>query len=171
MTQTRTYQIEVTITVDDEDADLLSITDKRYATGAMQKHATMSVINNVTLKSMIGMHRIILARQGVYYDKGFVADHTDGDNGNNRRKNLRVVTSRQNRLTSSSGADKQSMYLGVSWSEPRNKWIASVSWRHMGKGFAKYLGGYDHEQDAAKAYDAYLIEKHIKKPLNFPVEV
>lgn len=172
MTATRKYQIEIEITVDDEDADLLTKLDAVYNSGQMVKRAQHAAINSIYSGGYNGLHRVVLARQGITYGKGFVADHADNNNANNTRKNLRVVTTRQNILTGGGGSSaKQSMYMGVTWSRGSEKWTSQVGFRHNGKGVAKNLGLYDTEIKAAEAYDDYLVANGIDKPLNFPTRI
>lgn len=90
------------------------------------------------------MHRAIL---GVTSSDLHV-DHINHDALDNRRVNLRVTTPQQNswnqRATIGSSAFK-----GVCWHKDTGKWYAQI--RHMNK--RQYLGVYESEIDAAKAYD------------------
>jgi hypothetical protein len=88
-----------------------------------------------------------------------VIDHIDGDNSNNRLRNLRDVTiavNTQNRrkpmLSNKSG------YLGVSWDKTRGKWRASI--RPSG-GLPIILGSFD---DPTKAHAAYVRAKRKYHP-------
>ena len=59
-----------------------------------------------------------------------------------------------------------SKYFGVSWSKELEMWMAVV-W-DAGKRY--HLGGFDNEIDAARAVDAFIVKKRLKKELNFPDE-
>jgi hypothetical protein len=60
-----------------------------------------------------------------------------------------------------------SKYRGVSWSNRSSKWLALI--RDDGK--RHYIGCFEDEEDAAKAYDRAARAKHGKKAqLNFPAE-
>jgi len=94
-------------------------------------------------KRSLSMHRMIMNEP-----KGMIVDHKDGNGLNNRRSNLRVCTTSQNhqnrRRTFGS-----SRYKGVHWDKKSNKWAAAIT----DKGKYKFLGHFDDEVEAAKAYD------------------
>ena len=57
-----------------------------------------------------------------------------------------------------------SKYFGVNWSKEREMWIAVV----WDAGKSHHLGGFDNEIAAARAVDAFIVQKRLKKELNFP---
>jgi len=75
----------------------------------------------------------------------------NGDGLDNRRENLRIVTAAQNNYNRHpEKRPKTSRYKGVSMNRKSNRWQA-----HIKKGDERrYLGLYDSEQDAARAYNA-----------------
>ncbi len=89
----------------------------------------------------IRMHRLILNAQD-----GQLVDHINGNTLDNRVKNLRIITrsgnSRNKRPTGSS------RFLGVC-KRANGKWFASIK---VDKKYV-YLGLFENEIDAAKAYD------------------
>jgi len=87
------------------------------------------------------MHRKILNAP----DKAQV-DHINGNTLDNRRENLRIVTSRQN--CQNRHNQKSSIYPGVNWFSRDNNWCAHITLN----GKSKYLGYFDNEIDAFKAY-------------------
>lgn len=93
----------------------------------------------------IYLHREIL---GLTKKDGLFADHKNNNGLDNRRENLRTCSKKENNrnaLTRTSST-KSSKYKGVSW-EPRRKWWVVYVGKH------KYLGHYNTELEAAKAYD------------------
>lgn len=94
-------------------------------------------------------HRLIMGAQ-----KGQVVDHINGNSLDNRRCNLRFVTTRQNNLNSKNKSNSKSKFKGVGWSG--NRWQVSI--RHGGKQL--YLGRYKCEIEAAYAYDIASLKYH-----------
>lgn len=77
-------------------------------------------------------------------------DHRDGNKLDNRRSNLRGCSHQENtRAAHKPRKNGSSQYRGVSWDRQKNKWTAYF--RLQGK--KKFLGYFDVESDAARAYD------------------
>jgi hypothetical protein len=77
-------------------------------------------------------------------------DHRDGNGLNNRRKNLRTATTRQNRQGfQRKKKGTSSHFRGVCWKAQVAKWRAQI----QVDGDVKHLGYFSREVDAAKAYD------------------
>jgi hypothetical protein len=90
------------------------------------------------------MHREILNAPP---DK--VVDHIDGTGVNNRQANLRLCTKAQN-LYNSRPRAARSPYKGVRYEKRTGRWVAEIT--HRGR--KHYLGSFEDEAAAAKAYDA-----------------
>jgi hypothetical protein len=95
------------------------------------------------------MHIVILGKK-----EGYVIDHKDGNKLNNKRDNIRHLTVSQN----SQNIKLNNEFIGISFL--RGKYQANCS--------QKYLGVYETKEEAARAYDIYVI-CHINKDgrLNF----
>ena len=76
-----------------------------------------------------------------------VIDHINGDRADNRLSNLRMVRSVDNARNTAIRSDNTSGHVGVTWCEPRNKWVAQICTR----GVTKNLGGFEILADAINA--------------------
>ena len=89
--------------------------------------------------------------------EGLLVDHINGDKLDNRKENLRLVTMSQSnanrgKINFKRKVDKRSKFIGVSWD--RNAYRAII----CKDGKKEYLGRFDIEEDAAKAYNKRALE-------------
>lgn len=82
-------------------------------------------------------------------NKKFI-DHKDTIRTNNKLDNLRWATKSENERNRNKRLNVSSKYKGVCWDKTKSKWIAYIN--------SKYIGYYDNEIDASKAYDEKAIE-------------
>ncbi|MCX5632832.1 MAG: AP2 domain-containing protein [Phycisphaerae bacterium] len=109
---------------------------------------------------LVSMHRIIMNAP-----KGTIIDHKDNNGLNNTKSNLRFATLCQNNYNRRRLENCKSKYRGVSFHKPSKKWYAAIRY----DGTRKFLGYFDNEIDAAKAYDAAAKIYHKDfASLNFP---
>jgi hypothetical protein len=114
-----------------------------------------------------GRKMILLHRFLTNCPPGMVVDHIDGNGLNDRQSNLRVCTQGQN-MRNRRPRGKVSKYKGVSRPKGRTKWAARI--RQDGR--ALYLGHFEDEVEAAKAYDRKAYELFGEYAyLNFPEEI
>src|SRR5580658_9253484 len=91
------------------------------------------------------MHRLVF---GVKPDE--TVDHADGDGLNNQRYNLRNATKGQQQANRGGQRNNHSSrFKGVFWNDDRSRWQASIH----SEGKTRYIGRFDDEEDAARAYD------------------
>lgn len=131
--------------IDDADMDLVGAHRWYELRGHNGKRYARTCCGNRS----IYMHRLITGTP-----PGAETDHRNGDGLDNRRANLRVATSSQNKAnkvkpTRPDGRPTSSRFKGVSWDRTRGLWQAKITVdRHC-----RNLGRYDDEADAARAYD------------------
>lgn len=89
------------------------------------------------------MHRLILSA-----GEGDIVDHINGDGLDNRRSNLRIVTTQQNAFNQKHHGGS-SRHKGVSYRSDTGTWRAYITM----DGVRRYLGNFASEDDAALAYN------------------
>ncbi len=94
-----------------------------------------------------------------------IVDHINGNTYDNRKCNLRIVTSSQNAMNKSARKRCTSKYIGVTLAKGGKKWNASIYVDNV----RKDLGTFKREQDAALVRDK-ATKKYFKEfgKLNFP---
>jgi len=89
-------------------------------------------------------------------------DHANRNTLDNRKSNLRICTAGQNNCNKPNCGNRQSKYKGVHYNG--YSWCAFIY-----KGKSYYIGSYNSEIEAARAYDIKAIELHGEFAyLNFP---
>jgi hypothetical protein len=106
------------------------------------------------VKTQIYMHRFLVGAL-----PGEEVDHRDGDGLNNRSKNIRRCTKRQNAQNRRQRCNrhKSSRFHGVCFKAQFQRWDATIcAGPPKANGHAKqiYLGRFTSEEQAARAYDA-----------------
>jgi len=108
------------------------------------------------------MHREIMPPP-----KGMVVDHIDGNRTNNCRFNLRVCTRKENQGNLRKQRGTYSQFKGVSYSKRHRRCFAQCDFG----GKHRWLGFFDDEADAARAYDRAAVEEcGAFARVNFPQE-
>ncbi|MCI0392234.1 MAG: HNH endonuclease [Acidobacteria bacterium] len=109
------------------------------------------------------MHRLILNAP-----PGMETDHINRNGLDNRRLNLRLVTTSQNQWNRARNFNNQTGFKGVCWHKRRKKFYAKTQ-QH---GVALHIGSFDTAIEAARAYDATtrLLRGEFAR-VNFPNEV
>jgi hypothetical protein len=95
---------------------------------------------------LVYLHRVIL---GLSKGDGVEVDHIDCDGTNNSRCNLRVVPTHTENLANRRKFTGTSKYKGVHWATNEKKWHSTLSYKDR----TVYVGYFDDEDDAARAYN------------------
>lgn len=144
---------EHTVFIDNEDYDdvmkyswhIIKSKNAFYA----RKNKHIGIINGKQKQTKTFLHRFIL---DITNPKIFI-DHINHNGLDNRKENLRIVTSEQNQYNRKPnkimrGKTPTSKYKGVAWHKLENKWISNIQIN----GNRKYLGYFIHEYEAHLAY-------------------
>jgi len=111
---------------------------------------------------IVRLHRLIMNAPD-----GVLVDHRNGDSLDNRRDNLRPATRTQNAYNARKRKNTSSRFIGIHRDKRTGRWKAQI--RAQGKDI--WLGRFDSEIDAARAYDAAAKKYHGEfARLNFPQE-
>lgn len=100
----------------------------------------------------VQMHRLIMDAP-----ESLEVDHINGNRLDNRRENLRLCTSSQNKCNRGLRRDNTSGYKGVSWHKQRQKWSVRIK-----TPYGKYLscGLFEDKREAALAYNKAALNFH-----------
>lgn len=97
-------------------------------------------------KKNVYLHTYIIQKPNSQINN-MVVDHINRNKSDNRRSNLRVVTSIQNSYNRKLNKNNKSGHKGVYWIEKRKKWEANIRYDKK----LHFLGYYANINDAVKA--------------------
>lgn len=120
--------------IDTEDFPLV----KQHSWNSKTKGYLMATING----KHIMLHRFIMNSKN-----GEIVDHINHNIKDNRKSNLRIVTTSQNQMNKGLQKNNTSGHRGISWHKNKQKWISQICL----DGKLKYLGIFDNIEDAINA--------------------
>lgn len=131
---------------------------------AVEHHGTVYAKTNIPAqkgkRTTIKMHRVVMNAQ-----PGDIVDHINGNGLDNRKENLRIVSNKLNARNRKAHAGSSSIYKGVSYLARLGKWQVNI----CEDGINHYVGVYESEEQAARAYDRHAISRFGQYArLNFP---
>jgi len=135
--------------IDDCDRDLLRFKWRFNRTNRHKGYAARNVQRNYK-RRLIYLHKVIAERKGLAGE----IDHRDGNPLNNRRRNLRACTHRQNIQNSTLRWNSRSGLKGVSEHKDRRRYQAWITV----DGKLKSLGIWKSKREAARRYNKAAIE-------------
>lgn len=135
--------------VDDVDYPLVS----QHKWYAIPKGNGLVYAVRDSMDKKIYLHRAIMQPENSHQ----IVDHINHNCLDNRRENLRIVTSTQNQQNSRGHRNKTSKYRGVYWNSQRSKWESKI---RVPSGKRIHLGAFSDENEAAQAYKSASMKYH-----------
>lgn len=132
-----------------DDADYLSLSKFKWFALKYRKHFYAGRSATINGKHFtLFMHRLIINTP-----PGFHTDHINHNGLDNRRRNLRIATPRENGMNRRGlQSNNTSGFTGVSWFEQRRKWRV----RTTINGKQILIGFFDNKRNAAEAYKKFV---------------
>jgi hypothetical protein len=119
-------------------------------------------LSNNGIPKMFSIHRLV----GLYFIENVnnyeIIDHINRDRLDNCVDNLRWATSSQNNANRGKKQNATSIYIGVSFYKPTNKWCSKITINKK----PKYLGYFLTEIEANDARQNYILDKNLQEFYN-----
>lgn len=150
--------------VDDEDYEYLM----QWKWCAMKRKRDFIAVRNRSWKEEPGAQLILMHRVIMSAPKEMEVDHRNHNGLDNQKGSLRICTHMENRRNTKMVSKGASQFKGVVWSKWNKKWQAQLCYSNK----CIFLGLFDIEEEAARAYDTAAHEHFGEFAyLNFPEEV
>jgi hypothetical protein len=124
-------------------------------------YLSLALVNDDGERKGFGVHRLLgLAFLEKIEGKGYV-DHIDRNKQNNKLENLRWISNAGNIRNQSKKNGYSSKYKGVSFDKSKKKWSTKIKINYN----TVNLGRYETEDEAALAYNKFIIKNNIEGAL------
>lgn len=131
------------VQIDRKNYAYLSQWKWHYTHGYAVRRIHKRLRNNEYTGNYVYMHRLIMQTP-----EGMVTDHINGDSLDNREKNLRNCTQRENMLNKRVQTNSVSGIKGVRWNKHKNRYEPNITVH----GKKIYLGRFETIEEAERAY-------------------
>jgi HNH endonuclease len=144
-----------TAIVDDDDFERLS--ERKWNAAWSGSNCSFYAQSNINSEiSPTRQRTIIMHREIMRVEHGYVVDHINRNTLDNRRCNLRICDRRENALNRNLQRNNKSGFKGVKKHTQCERWMATVQRDRM----RKYLGLFESPIEAAEAYDDEVVKLH-----------
>lgn len=129
-----------------------------------KKHKSFNTYGNVGISVCEDWHNVVNFINDMFpsFVEGLTLDRIN-TNGNYEKDNCKWSTDTvQSRNIKQIRINNKSGYKGVCWAKNNQKWLSSIVVNRKNK----YLGYYDTKEEAAKAYNNYVILNKLEHTLN-----
>ncbi len=123
---------------------------RKYEWSSKKSHKSFYALGRIADSKTEKAKTTCMHHEVIKVPDGMVIDHINHDSMDNRRANLRPATRSQNMRNRKKRLDaKSSKYKGICRFKGHRKWTARITFEKK----RIYLGCFENEIDAAKAYD------------------
>ena len=133
------------VEIDDEDTERV-LCHKWHVDYHQKGSKALKCVSAIIKGKSVKLHKFITG-----YD---LSDHIDGDVLNNKKKNLRNCSQRQNTWNAKLSRRNKTGYKGVWWDAKRNKYQAYIKQKDR----RQFLGRFINAEDAALAYNVAAVQ-------------
>ena len=139
-----------------------SVKSKKFISQRFKKNGYVEIhISKDNSKKYFRIHRLIAIHfiENPKPNEYNIIDHINHHKTDNRISNLRWCNNELNNRNAQKYKNTSSKYKGVSYDKSRNKWTSRITINKI----RKSLGSYFTEEEAANAYNQYIIDNKLEE--------